>query len=88
MKVGDISLANYLKSEDGKESYSVYKLFSRKEAHVANLKDDYKKIRDLALESKKDESIAEWINTSLLKTFVRISDQNQSIAFQYNWLKE
>lgn len=88
MKVGDISLANYLKSEDGKESYTIYKLFSRKEAHKANLKDDYKKIRDLALESKKDVSIAEWINTSLLKTYVRISDQHESLAFQYNWLKE
>jgi peptidyl-prolyl cis-trans isomerase SurA len=88
LNVGDISSTNYLKSEDGKESYTIYKLFSRKEAHEANLKDDYKKIRDLALEFKKDQSITEWINTSLLKTYVRISDQYESLVFQYNWLKE
>lgn len=88
MNIGDISSANYVKSEDGKESYTIYKLLSRKEAHEANLSDDYKKIRDLALEFKKDKSITEWINSSLLKTYVRISDQHQSLAFQYNWLKE
>ena len=88
LNVGDISTTNYLKSDDGKESYTIYKLFSRKEAHEANLKDDYKKIRDLALEFKKDQSITEWINTSLVKTYVRVSDQYESMVFQYNWLKE
>ena len=40
-----------------------------------------KKIRDLALESKKDESIAKWINKSLEKTYVRVNEAFSSEDF-------
>ena len=60
---------------------------SKAEAHKVNFKDDYKMIRDMALEQKKDEAISEWINTSLLKTYVRINEAYKVLDFQYNWLK-
>lgn len=88
LEVEEISEPIYVKMEDGKEAYRIFRLQDRLEAHQANLKDDYKMIRDLALEKKKDEVIAEWINTSLLKTYVRIADEYKSQAFQYNWVKE
>ena len=78
----------YLKMEDGKEAYRMFMLINRKEAHQVNLVDDYKKIRDLALEHKKDESIEKWISKSLEKTYVRIDESYQSEDFQYNWLKK
>ena len=78
----------YLKMEDGKEAYRIFMLINRKEAHQVNLVDDYKKIRDLALEHKKDESIEKWISKSLEKTYIRIDESYQSEDFQYNWLKK
>ena len=45
-------------------------------------------IRDMALEQKKDEVISEWINSSLLKTYVRINEAYKVLDFQYNWLKK
>lgn len=78
----------YLKMEDGKEAYRMFMLINRKEAHQVNLVDDYQKIRDLALEHKKDESIEKWISKSLEKTYVRIDESYQSQDFQYNWLKK
>jgi len=83
-----ISEPIYLKMEDGKEAYRMFKVIDRKEQHQVNLIDDYKKIRDLALESKKDESIEKWINKSLEKTYVRIHESFQSEDFHYNWLKK
>ena len=74
--------------DDSKESYTLYKLFSRKDAHKANLKDDYKQIRDLALDYKRDQSISEWINKTLENTYVNISEHYSYLSFQYNWLKE
>ena len=74
--------------EDGKEAYRMFILLDRKELHQVNLIDDYKKIRDLALESKKDESIEKWIAKSLEKTYVRVSELYKSEDFQYNWLKK
>lgn len=78
----------YLKMDDGKEAYRMFMLVDRKEQHQVNLIDDYKKIRDLALDSKKDESIEQWISKSLEKTYVRINITYQSEDFQYNWLKK
>jgi len=88
LEVGDISEPSYVKMEDGKEAYRVYLLLDKTSAHTANLKDDYKQIRDLALEHKKDETISEWINTSLEKTYVRLNDDFSSLGFQYNWVKK
>ena len=84
----DISEPIYLKMEDGKESYRMFMVLDRKVQHQVNLIDDYKKIRDLALESKKDESIEKWINKSLEKTYVRVNETFYSEDFHYNWLKK
>ena len=65
----------------------MFKLLSKTDAHQVNFKDDYKMIRDMALETKKDEAISEWINSSLLKTYVRINEKYKELNFQYNWLK-
>jgi len=85
LEVEEISEPGYVKLEDGKEAYRVFMLLNRVEAHRANFKDDYKMIRDLALDHKKEKVISEWINTSLLKTYVLIDDEYKSQSFQYNW---
>ena len=87
LAVDEITEPIYVKTEDGKEAYRMFILLDKKEAHKANLKDDYKQICDFALESKKDESISEWINTSLEKTYVRVADEYKEQSFQYNWIK-
>ena len=84
----DITAPLYLKMEDGKEAYRMFMLLSRKQQHQVNLVDDYKRIRDLALESKKDKSIEKWISKSLERTYVRVDESYQSEDFQYNWLKK
>jgi len=85
LEVEEISEPGYVKLEDGKEAYRVFMLLNRVEAHRANFKDDYKMIRDLALDHKKEKVISEWISTSLLKTYVLIDDEYKSQSFQYNW---
>ena len=87
LEVNEISEPSYVKLDDGKEAFRLFKLLSKAEAHKVNFKDDYKMIRDMALEQKKDEAISEWINTSLLKTYVRINEAYKVLDFQYNWLK-
>lgn len=88
LEVGQISEPIYIRMDDGKEAYRIFMLLNRIPAHKINYKDDYKMIRDLALEKNKDETIEEWINVSLTKTYVQVSEEYQSLPFQYNWLKE
>ena len=87
LDVHEISEPSYVKLDNGKEAFKLFKLISKSEAHKINFKDDYKMIRDMALEKKKDEAISEWINTTLLKTYVRINEAYKVLDFQYNWLK-
>ncbi len=87
LEVNEISEPNYVKLDNGKEAFRLFKLLSKTDAHQVNFKDDYKMIRDMALETKKDETISEWINSSLLKTYVRINEKYKELNFQYNWLK-
>ena len=87
LEVNEISEPSYVKLENGKEAFRLFKLLSKSEAHKVNFKDDYKMIRDMALEQKKDQAISEWINISLLKTYVRINEAYKVLDFQYNWLK-
>lgn len=88
LEEGDITEPIYIKMDDGKEAYRVFRLLSKKEAHTANLKDDYKKIYDLALEDKKNKSVEDWTKTALEKTYVRIADAYKNQSFQYPWIKE
>ena len=88
LEIEAISQPIYLKMDDGKEAYRMFILLDRKELHQVNLIDDYKKIRDLALESKKDKSIEKWISKSLEKTYVRVNELYKSQDFQYNWIKK
>ena len=87
LEVNEISEPIYVKLDDGKEAFRLFKLLSKAEAHKVNFKDDYKMIRDMALDQKKDEAISDWINTSLSKTYVRINEEYKVLDFQYNWLK-
>tara|TARA_B100000767_G_scaffold147524_1_gene138990 strand:- start:728 stop:2095 length:1368 start_codon:yes stop_codon:yes gene_type:complete len=88
LNVNEITDALFVKMDDGKEAYRMFVLLNRKQQHQVNLVDDYKRIRDLALESKKDKSIEEWISKSLEQTYVSVHKSYQSDLFQYNWLKK
>ncbi|MAC85534.1 MAG: hypothetical protein CMC94_01135 [Flavobacteriales bacterium] len=88
LNVNEITDPLFVKMDDGKEAYRMFVLLNRKQQHQVNLVDDYKRIRDLALESKKDKSIEEWISKSLEQTYVSVHKSYQSDMFQYNWLKK
>jgi peptidyl-prolyl cis-trans isomerase SurA len=85
LNVDEISSPAYVKMEDGKEAYRIFKLLSRTPTHQANFKDDYKLIRDMALEQKREQAITHWVENALLKTYVYIADSYQSSSFQYGW---
>lgn len=85
---GDITEPIYIKMDDGKEAYRIFLLVLKSEAHMANLKDDYKKIYDLALEDKKNKSVESWTIKALEKTYVRVADAYKNQSFQYPWIKE
>ena len=83
MNVGEISKAYEAKDKNGNKVYKNIKLISKSEAHIANLKDDYQKIKDMALEKKKQEALYDWVLEKQKTNYVKIDDEFKSCNFHY-----
>jgi len=87
LKVGEISNPVPMKTEKKKDAYRILYLKAKTKPHRANLKDDYPKIQQWALQKKQKEVVDKWVNEKVKDTYVRISDDFKGCKFHYNWLK-
>ncbi|PSQ95724.1 MAG: peptidylprolyl isomerase [Bacteroidetes bacterium SW_9_63_38] len=61
LDVGDISQPTKVKLLNSDEAYHIVRLDDRTSAHRANLKQDYDRIRQLALQEKRNREMQEWV---------------------------
>ena len=71
-KVNDITEAMELPLPSGETYYRIIKLMSKTKPHKASLEQDYTKIQRFAKESKKSEYFANWLDSKLGNTFIKI----------------
>lgn len=86
MKVGQVS--SPIKFENIQTNEITFKsiiLFSRTEPHVANLKDDYSKIQNAALERKKIGYMEDWVNEQKGKIFIKIDEDYGNCSNIKDW---
>jgi peptidyl-prolyl cis-trans isomerase SurA len=69
---GDYSMPVAFESEQGKKGVRIIHLKSRSAPHRMNLKDDYSKIAQFALEEKKSKVMEKWIQNKLNTYYVNI----------------
>ena len=75
LKMGDISQPTQFTDEQrGKKGIRIVYLKSRSEPHRMNIKDDYNKIAQLALEEKKAKAMDKWIASKLPTYYIMIAD--------------
>jgi len=75
LKVGEISQpAPFTDEQRGKKGIRIVYLKSRSEPHRMNIKDDYNKIAQLALEEKKAKTMDKWITSKLPTYYIMIAD--------------
>ncbi len=86
MKPGEISNPVPFKTEDGKDAYRLLYLEKRIPPHKANLKQDYPKIEQWALQDKQRKAIDKWIDEKALQTYIRIKPEYLSCHFRHTWL--
>ena len=72
MQPGDYSMPTAFENEQGKKGVRVVHLKSRSIPHRMNLKDDYSKIAQYALEEKKAKVMEKWIQSRLATYYVMI----------------
>ena len=85
MKVGELSNPVPMKTEDNKDAYRILLLKKKTKPHKANLKEDYSRIQEWALQQKKRETIDDWINSMAKETYVRIIEDYQHCVFAHEW---
>jgi len=85
LEVKEVSAPVQFQTQEGKDAYRILYLRSRTEPHKANLKDDYDKIQEWALEQKKQDLISEWVQDKSENTYVRINDSYDECTFMNSW---
>jgi peptidyl-prolyl cis-trans isomerase SurA len=69
---GQISEPLELIQRDGSKAFHILYVKKKFPPHVANLKDDYAKLQQAALELKKSESIEKWFDTARKQVYIDV----------------
>ena len=77
MKVGDISQPTAFTNEQGKKGVKIIYLKSRSEPHRMNMRDDYSKISQIALEEKKNKALDAWLKAHMPAYYIMVDDAGQ-----------
>ena len=86
LKVGEYSQAVQYTDERGKQGVRIIYLKSKSEPHRENLKDDYDKVAQRALEEKKEAAIDKWFDSKIKTYFIKIDDEYKSCDVLKKWL--
>ncbi len=74
MKVGNITKPIQFRMSSGKEAVRIMFYKSKTAPHQANLKQDWQKIQDAALNEKKTKAEAKWVKDSKEKVYIYIEE--------------
>lgn len=88
LKPGKISNPVPFTTDNQKDAYRLLYLEKRIPPHKANLKQDYTRIEQWALQAKQHKTIDAWINRHAQETFVRIDPDYQQCHFRHSWLHQ
>ena len=75
MKIGGVSKPQLFTDQANKKSYKILYLKSSTDAHKANLKQDFPKLKDVALQEKINKTMSEWFEKRRKETFIKIDPE-------------
>lgn len=87
MKVGDVSKPSSFTDDRGRKAVRIVYLKSRSEPHRENMKDDYNKISQKALEEKKQQALENWFTTKIPNYYILIDKEFKNCTELKNWWK-
>lgn len=86
LSVGEYSQPTEFTDQRGKKGVRIVFLKSRTEPHRENLKDDYNKIAQRALEEKKNDELEKWFTERIPTYYIKIDDDFKSCDEMQKWL--
>ncbi|MBB6275699.1 peptidylprolyl isomerase [Porphyromonas circumdentaria] len=89
LRIGEISRPFIMINDKGNKEVVLIKLKNRNEAHRANLQVDFQTIKAMALESKRNKVLDEWVRTQQKKTFIEVKEKYRNCNFRYSgWIHD
>ena len=85
MIVGDYTRTLSMITEEGNQAYRILCLKAKRAEHKANLVEDYEKIKNAALEAKKQKTLLQWSKRKIKYTHIKISPDFQNCSFVEEW---
>ncbi len=85
LKVGQYSMATEYTDERGKKGVRIVEILSKTQPHRENLKDDFDKVAQRALEEKKNDALEKWFNKKIPTFYVNIAPEYESCPEMKKW---
>ena len=84
MKEGDVSMPfTMMDRAKNKEVCVIVRLKAKRDAHKANLVDDFQTIRNMLVQQQKTETLDQWIRNKQKDIYVHIDPAWRGCDFQY-----
>ncbi len=85
LRVGQFSQPKEFEDERKKKGVRIVYLLSKSEPHRENIKDDYNKISQRALEEKKSNALEKWFNEKIGTYYIKVDDEYKSCEEMKKW---
>jgi peptidyl-prolyl cis-trans isomerase SurA len=86
LKVGEYSAPTEYADPTGKKAVRIVVIKSETQPHRENLRDDYDKVAQRAVEEKKNDALEEWFNKKISTFYVNIDKNYQSCPELKSWV--
>lgn len=85
LKEGDFTTVYFQENREGEKSFVLGMLKKYYPSHEANLKLDYAKIQELALQDKQQKAIDTWVKSKIKDSYIRINESYKDCDYKYKW---
>jgi peptidyl-prolyl cis-trans isomerase SurA len=87
LKIGEFSQPVTFTDERNKKGVRIVYLKTRTEPHIENLRDDYNREAQHALEEKKAEAVEKWFNSKIATYYIMIDDDYKTCSQLKKWIQ-
>lgn len=88
LKVGEVSKPVSFTTSENRDAYRLLQLVSKTAPHRANIEKDYDKIYTIALNSKHQKILDEWVTEHAKKAYIRIVDNYSDCDLYQDLIKK
>lgn len=87
LKKNDITEPFQQEDQQKRKMLSIIQVNDVIDAHQLELSTDYERIKEMALNKKKNEIVEKWVNAKIPSIFISLDNKYKECKFHSNWLK-